>query len=795
MKRSTFDSEKCIILPQSLLHKLFHSRHFFGGILVVVSFLTLYSIHGNVLVDPNNYMLSTKGEAARVYYTLASHAKTDSTYVGFQGMNYPYGEHIVYCDAQPLVTNFFKGAAGLYPNAVEYAVGFQNFLSFYALILATVLLYIFLLRWNLPPWYSAFSAFALMLIGPQILRLPWQPSLAYAFYIPLLLVLFQAYLKLRTWKMVVIIFFVNLLGFFINPYLGMIGSGIFLIVTLFLLFKEKWKEPIVYVKEFFHVLFPGVIYQAYVAFSDSRIDRIGQPTGLHEFTASFGSVFTSPYSPIVSFYKTIGFEMNSVLTRFEGMSYIGFFFNLLLLLFIGRWVFLRVRRSEKEGVLGLEQKILLLVAVAFLLLAMGIPFTLHSSFESLMELFKPLRQLRALGRMAWVFTFCLNLVLIYMLYQLLERVKTNKVLRVFGVVGTIGFLSFTVWEGVLLQSEIVKEQVAGNVFVGDKLKNDSQLDYVYEAIESIDASRYCALVPIPYYHVGSEQFVTESHTSYRAMLESITFAYHTELPLTSCYLSRISRKESIKSLQFFAPSTIRKDIARDYKDSRPLLLFRSKLVEHISENEKQLVELGRVVYENEYIVLIEIEQDAIWRTTGREMLASLEKYKSNYRKFDNLYCFGERPPINLNFNQENYQTEVAISGGAYDCAENDCFFDQAKDAVRLEPGVYELSFWGETSDGRTQANLILEKYNKDDNLISSEILAEAKRSSSYWRNWLRWSSDIEISSAYNVKLRIEQPFNVPGFFIDEFMLLPKNSSVFTRCSDSLWLWNNIFLDL
>ena len=68
------------------------------------------------MIAPNSYMLSDEGEAARVYYVMASHAKSDSTFTNFQGMNYPFGEHLVYCDAQPLVTNSFKLAVKAFPS-------------------------------------------------------------------------------------------------------------------------------------------------------------------------------------------------------------------------------------------------------------------------------------------------------------------------------------------------------------------------------------------------------------------------------------------------------------------------------------------------------------------------------------------------------------------------------------------------------------------------------------------------------------------------------------------------------
>ena len=741
------------------------------------------------MIAPNSYMLSDEGEAARVYYVMASHAKSDSTFTNFQGMNYPFGEHLVYCDAQPLVTNSFKLAVKAFPNLVEKAVGVQNFISLYALIIGALLLYLFLLRWKIAPWYAAISAYALMLLGPQILRMPWQPSLAYAFFIPLVLLLFQFYIRTRKWNWTIVIFSVNLMAFFVNPYLGMMSSGFFAIVAGILFVTEKWKKLKPYFQSVIQVLLPGLIYQAYVSISDVRIDRIDQPTGLQEFTSSFGSLFTSPHSPATSFYESLGVDMINVQLHFEGMSYIGLFFNILILLFAGRWLFRLRKKNKTNGLLNKEQKIMLVAAVLFSILALGFPF---AYYEGLLEVFKPLKQLRALGRMAWMFTFCLNLVLLFMLYKYLSERVTHITFKLIGFAVSCLMLSFTAWEGISLHQQVFSEQVEGNVFTLDGLKQGVSGDDLSEALANIEPSEYCALVPIPYFHVGSEQFVTESHTSYRAMLESISFAYHANLPMTSCYLSRISREESIKSLQFFAPEMIEKSISADFKDGRPLLLFFSKSKAPSSEGEKRLLKLSKVVFESANILLAELPQELIWSTNKEEIFSWLNDYKSNYTESENVFYFGEDPPMYLSFDSKKSKT--ALNGGAFENSDK-YFFDQNKDAPDLEAGAYELSFWFETSKNRNQAKLILETYDAKGKLISEEEIESAKRSFTYWDNWLRWHSEIEINNAHSIKLRMEQPSNRPGLIIDELMLLPKNSSVFVRFNEKLWLWNNYILDM
>jgi len=780
-------------LKKTTLNRTKRIQLLVGVLLMVFSFVALYSIHGEVLVAPNDYMLSGKGESCRVYYTLASHAKTDSSYVNFQGMNYPFGEHLVYCDAQPAITNTFRFFSNGSDSSVELAVGFQNAFSFYALILGTLFLYLLFINWRLPAWYAAIGAISLMLIGPQILRMPWQPSLAYFCFIPLLLLCYHYYERKQSVLIVVGVFLINLLAFFINPYLGMMGSGFFLIVSCVLLIRKGWKSFRGYFNLAFSSLLPGILYQLYVSLTDFRVDRISQPTGLHEFTSTFSSVFTSPFSPIKGVYESMGVDMTNVLMHFEGMSYTGLFFNLLMIFFIVRWFYLRLTGKKGIQVFSGTQRLLMVIAVLFLILAMGIPFTLHPKLESLMDLFPPLKQIRALGRMSWMFTLCINVVLLFGWYRIISEGTRSKAIKYVGITASILFLGFTSWEGVNLHKEIVKEQVAANVFVWKKLEKDMEYGYIADAIDAIDPKQYCAVVPIPYYHVGSEQFLSESHTSYRAMLESIALAYHTELPLTACYLSRISRSESIKSLQFFSPQFMAKSIEQDFHDDRPLLLIKSIFADNISPNEKRLIDVATKVYESDIIQLYALDQQDVWKTNGFGMKEMFNEFKADYKREGALHIYGDNQPVHIDFNSE--ENQQGITGSAYICStEKGYFFDQSKDASNLQSGIYELSFWGETSENRTQANLILEEFDLNGKLLSTQKLMEAKRSSGYWKDWLRWSAKIEFKDDTRIKLRMEQPSNQPGFLLDELMLLPEKSSVFTIYSEELWLWNNYILD-
>ena len=773
-----------------MLSRYGNIKYLFGALLVIVSFTSLYQIYGEVMVAPNSYLLSSEGEAARVYYVFASHAKSDSTYVHFQGMNYPYGEHLVFCDAQPLVANSFRWVAQFYPHVVEYAVGIQNFISLYGLLLGALLLYVFLLRWNMAPWYAALVAYSLMMISPQVLRMPWQPSLAYFFFIPLMLVLFQKYVRKPELKWTLIIALVNLMAYFLNPYLGVISTLFFGMVMFYILVEKGWKKWKYYVNGFVQSLLPGILYQYYVQLTDLRIDRVELPTGLHEFTATLSTIFTSPYSPLKTVYTNIGVDMLAVQQHFEGMAYVGVSTTLLLVFYL----VLRIR-NKKLIEMNTEQKILFVSAVLFFILSIGFPFVFHPFFEKLLQLVKPLRQLRAFGRLAWMVVFCVNLVVFSLLYALITKRITSKKKQYLAYAIAVCLLLFTVYEGTYLHDQVSTHQQKGNVFTRAGLKKSHLIPYIDKALDQINTEKYAAIVPIPFFHVGSELFVTPSHTTYRAMLEVIAFAYHSNLPLTASYLSRLSVEESKKALQFFAPPMIKKEIAKDYNNKRPLLFFYSKSTPKPSAEELRLLDLGKKIYETDEIALVEVYPQQIWEQNNDKIFSWYQDYKDKYTQSGNLYYYGDNQPIHISFN--HLDNTLGLEGAAFvdDGKEKKYFFDQLQGAKAFKVGSYELSFWMEASINRMQSTLILEKINDQGEMIKEEALLEAKRSFTIDGNWVRWQQIIQLDSNYNIRLYMKQPTNYPGVFIHNLFFIPEKRSVFIQDGDKNWWWNNYPLSL
>ncbi|MBK7101720.1 MAG: hypothetical protein IPH63_08045 [Flavobacteriales bacterium] len=63
--------------------------------------LLLFIFYRSVLLSPNAVLSTQSGDGLKNYYTLVQHAHGSGNFWNMNGMNHPYGEHVVYTDGHP----------------------------------------------------------------------------------------------------------------------------------------------------------------------------------------------------------------------------------------------------------------------------------------------------------------------------------------------------------------------------------------------------------------------------------------------------------------------------------------------------------------------------------------------------------------------------------------------------------------------------------------------------------------------------------------------------------------------
>ncbi len=154
--------------------------------------------HGEWLKAPGDYMLTDSPDGFKNYVTTIWHVQRDSTLTHYGGMNYPFGEHVLFTDNQPI----FSGALQWWDRNVASmsgrTVGAMNIFQVISLLFGCAAMFLLLRKLHLPVWFAGWVALGVVFLSPQINRFDGHFGLSHTFVFPLLLYLLCRYEERRS---------------------------------------------------------------------------------------------------------------------------------------------------------------------------------------------------------------------------------------------------------------------------------------------------------------------------------------------------------------------------------------------------------------------------------------------------------------------------------------------------------------------------------------------------------------------------------------------------------------------
>lgn len=181
---------------------------------VLVALLAAIFIWQKVVLDPGNICVDIGGDGGKNYYTYLYHSLHGKG-AWFMGMNYPYGEHIVYADGQPALSVPLSYLPFITPQIALAVMHLAMMLSF---VLGIVFTYKILVAFNIHPAGAIFFSVLILTISPQVYKTFGHFGLSYMSVIPMLFYWSICYHKLRRPKYILFIFLLGCLASFIHPY-------------------------------------------------------------------------------------------------------------------------------------------------------------------------------------------------------------------------------------------------------------------------------------------------------------------------------------------------------------------------------------------------------------------------------------------------------------------------------------------------------------------------------------------------------------------------------------------------
>ncbi len=720
-------------------------------------FIFLFHYYGEILLHPNDYMMSSTGDGLKNYYTLAYHLKHDTSVGHFSGMHYPYGDHVIYTDGQPflgLMLSIFPGAAG-------YSVGIVNLLMLLSMVVSGLVIFRIFRLFELPQIGASLAAFSIVLLSPQIWRIGGHYSLAYAFVVPLAILWLIQAIQSKKIKYSIYLGILALVFLYTHPYLGMMSvfmSGIAFIALI--IHENNYGNIKTYYPLLLSTFSPVVLFTLINLFFESHPNRPGVPIGFFQAHATFESVFIPNHPPFKDMMSKIIKIENQ---PWSGWAYIGLtaFISLLIYPIIAIYKAIKNKAAKKLLIpFPNPFNYLLIAGILLLLFSMCLPF--KWGLEHLVDYIGPLRQFRALGRFAWPFFYIITIWSFIMMHR---HIKRKEILLTLIILGA----TLNIIEG-REQHYGVRDLVEGhpNKFLEKNLTKGEK-----QAIDLINKTDCVAMISLPFFHVGAEYFV---HVGSEASLfNTILFSYHTGLPSFNSLLGRTSIDETIQINSLFTPDFLDKPIMKDLDLNKSVLIL-----EHpgtpmdevkVLRNATFIDEVNGIkFYKNKLSNIFESNYDEL--VNSSEFKNMLNQPDGTLRSIDNKPCFFE------NFEESGQSSKAYQGSKSYTGIKKRYHIFPVSQELLDNHDTLTASFWYNCEDDMSTTNIMCYVVERDSSHQHKVIHdPKAMREIRFLdRSWGLMTLDFVATNKdyiYNLIIKGEDE-DKTSFYIDNMMFYGRN---------------------
>lgn len=534
------------------------------------------------------------GDGFKAYTVIQYHAQHDSTYSFYQGMNYPYGDHVVPGATQPLVSNSLKFLSPFFGELSAYTIPIVNHSMLLSILLTAVFLFLIFKQEDLPDWYAVLAAIGITFLAPQTHRMTSHFGLTHSEVIPAVIYFLLRFSKKPSLKwsfaIAAVAFLYPLLHFYYFPIIVFLVSFYFLITFLR---KWDWKRLGHYALHYgIQIGLPLVFFVYWLILNDPIEERSSRPWGFLYFNAKLQGTFTSLTQPHFQWINDHIISFGNL--DFENKTYLGLIGILFFFLFLWQWIRRWTGGSDILPVITHKWPFdrLLMSAYIIFIFALGVPFVIPG-LEFLIDYLGPIKQFRGIARFAWILFYLLNIAGFIYLFEW-SRHQSSRWKKLVPI-AALFILFFEAYHFSYAQdygTETIEQMKEGQRYT------DSNIDF----------SRYQAILPIPYYNIGSGNFWWPYDYTY-SMQQSQVLSLQTGLAVTAAMLTRTAPLQAIKQLQLVLEPYRPPLILEDYPNDKPLLLLwdhYQKEREEYRDQYPHFENAGITLYDEGYIRLAEL---------------------------------------------------------------------------------------------------------------------------------------------------------------------------------------------
>lgn len=769
------------ILNNSRTKNIFFDK---GLILVLLlSMCVLFVFFGKLLIHPNVYYFSVVGDGIQVYYNALFHVFYDKGLLTEGSMNYPYEESVFFTGCNPILTTIIK-----YLGLKYYTIGILNLSMLFSIPVSALFIYLIFKEYEVNYLFASIAAVSIAFLSPQLNRMLGHYNLAYCFSIPVTIWLMLKFYKKQSLKKSIII---SLYCFFlasIHMYLFIFSGLIIIFVWAALFMNISLKNfLLMFVKNFFiQLVLPYVLIQLLIRFSLDISDRTSYPFGFFDYHSNLNGVFYPFGRAYEEIFRKVGLAPD---VHFEGAAFIGIsgliFFCFLIvktLFYFGIFKFKKAFNFLGDSFLNT----LFICSIIFLLFSFCFPF--KYGYEDLIFKLSFLRQFRALGRFTWIFFYVINILLV---------IYVNR------VSGVLEKLNIKYIFMVLIGICLAYDSYCNIVELQGKMSNNfnSLTDFENKSDENrwvsqINFKNFQAVMPLPYFNIGSENFSFETNT--KTFNNTCIVSFKTGLPMISVYNSRISLEHTFNCIQLFKQPTGKIPVViNELTKDKDILL----IVEHdlCSDIEKKIISYAKFILKTKDFELYKISL-IDFKRYYTESASNIHKEfagKKLYQKHKFLVSDSTLNFVSIDYENLNKETGYREGGIQkrkivdYVCIADTCL------KINNFDGNYTLSFWIKNLDKDILPRSGIEikavnNKNETYSLIYSNLMGVYKQIDNKWTLIehtfkLQNTSDKIKVVLWNFNIKDEE-----YFIIDDFLLKPEILDVFLKTDSCIYKNNKVY---
>lgn len=547
---------------------------------VLLVLIVIVGVYHEVIINPNDYLFIIGNDGVKNYYTFAYFINNGESSFHFNGMNYPYGESIFYLDSQPALSVLFFQFRSIFPDIISFSIPFINYLIIFSPAISAWFLYKIFRHIEVNNILSIVAAAGIALLAPQLHRFASHLALSYSFFIPIVIYLIlKNNHTFRFNKYDVWLFLTVLFGYLLHAYIGAICA---FITTLYYVLNIAVRFKVHHVKSslsklFIHSILPSVIFFLLISVTDHHTGRNTNPSGFFTYVSSLKAVFlqSDPFS-LYSYEGQVSWD------QWEGWAYVGMVTTLFLLpafLYL-LYNFFKPNKTDRQKI----GTLLLLGIVSVFALLFSFSFPFNQGLEFLVDEIDLIKKFRSVGRFAWIFYYISGIITVWFLNKL---ARINHIVFIFIIL----LSSFYAIEAIPVYRSYSKfVNKTPNFFRFDMVENELK-DIISEAKQN----RYQAILPLPFYHIGSENYGKAATD--RIYKESMILSYHLKVPLISSYLTHTSIWESKNIMQLLSPTFCRKYIMDEFVHDQDVLVYHTH--EKLNQYEQGILSKSTLILSNE----------------------------------------------------------------------------------------------------------------------------------------------------------------------------------------------------